>query len=69
MHDKRRSLWRVLTLIRRQGASRRALFLRDLMKNAEQLTKMQRWRAILAKAFQLFLGGRQLRLPPRLAPS
>jgi integrase len=28
-----------------------------------------RWRAILAKAFQLFLGGRQLRLPPRLAPS
>jgi hypothetical protein len=46
-----------------------ALFLRDLMKNAEQLTNMQRWRAILAKAFQLFLGGRQLRLPPRLALS
>ena len=46
-----------------------ALFLRDLMKNAEQLTNMQRWRAILAKAFQLFLRGRQLRLPPRLAPS
>jgi hypothetical protein len=44
------------------------LFLRDLMKNAEQLTNLQRWRAILAKAFQVFLKGRQLRLPPRLAP-
>jgi hypothetical protein len=46
-----------------------ALFLRDLIKTAEQLTSLQRWRAILAKAFQLFLGGRQLRLPPRFAPS
>ena len=46
-----------------------ALFLRDLTKTAEQLTSLQRWRKILAKAFQVFLQGRQLRLPPRLAPS
>jgi hypothetical protein len=46
-----------------------ALFLRDLIKTAEQLTNLQRWRKILAKAFQVFLQGRQLRLPPRLAPS
>jgi hypothetical protein len=44
-------------------------FLRDLTKNAEQLTSLQRWRAILSKAFEVFLNGRQLRLPPRLAPS
>jgi Transposase DDE domain group 1 len=41
----------------------------DLTKNAEQLTSLQRWRAILSKAFEVFLNGRQLRLPPRLAPS
>jgi hypothetical protein len=46
-----------------------ASFLRDLTKNAEQLTGLQRWRAILSKAFQIFLHGRQLRPPPRLAPS
>jgi len=46
-----------------------ASFLRDLTKNAEQLTGLQRWRAILSKAFQVFLHGRQLRLPPRLALS
>jgi hypothetical protein len=46
-----------------------ASFLRDLMKNAEQLTGLQRWRAIRSKAFQIFLHGRQLRPPPRLAPS
>lgn len=46
-----------------------ALFLRDLVKNAEQLTGLQRWRRILARAFQVFLQGRQLRSPPRLAPS
>jgi hypothetical protein len=45
-----------------------ALFLRSLVENAEQLTSLQRWRAILARAFQVFLHGRQLRLPPRLAP-
>ena len=46
-----------------------ALFLRELVKNAEQLTSLQRWRAILARAFQVFLQGRQLRAPPRLAPT
>ena len=46
-----------------------ASFLRHLTKNAEQLTSLQRWRAILSKAFEVFLNGRQLRLPPRLAPS
>jgi hypothetical protein len=44
-----------------------ASFLRDLTKNAEQLTSLQQWRAILSKAFEVFLNGRQLRLPPRLA--
>jgi len=46
-----------------------ALFLRGLVASAEQLTYLQRWRAILAKAFQVFLKGRPLRLPPRLAPA
>lgn len=46
-----------------------ALFLRGLAANAEQLTQLQRWRAILARAFQVFLKGRPLRLPPRLAPA
>jgi hypothetical protein len=46
-----------------------ASFLRHLSKNAEQLTSLQRWRAILSKAFEVFLNGRSLRLPPRLAPS
>jgi len=32
-----------------------ALFLRDLAKNAEQLTGLQRWRRILTRAFQVFL--------------
>lgn len=45
-----------------------ALFLREIVKNAEQLTSLQRWRAILSKAFQAFLKGRHLRPPPRLAP-
>jgi hypothetical protein len=44
-----------------------AIFLRELARNAEQLTKLQRWRAILARAFQGVLQGRQLRFPPRLA--
>ena len=43
-----------------------ALFLRGLAKNAEQLTNLQRWREILARAFRVFLNSRPLRLPPRL---
>ena len=43
-------------------------FLRGLVKNAEQLTDAQRWRAILARAFKVFLGGRPLRIPARLQP-
>jgi hypothetical protein len=46
-----------------------ASFLRHLTKSAEQLTSLQRWRAILSKAFEVFLNGRLLRLPPRLAPT
>ncbi len=46
-----------------------AMFLRALVKTAEQLTASQRWAAILARAFQAFLNGRPLRPPPRLAPS
>jgi len=46
-----------------------ALFLRELVASAEQLTHLQRWRAILARAFQVFLKGRPLRLPPRFAPA
>jgi Transposase DDE domain group 1 len=42
------------------------MFLRDLAKNAEQLTDLHKWKAILSKAFQAFLNGRQLRPPPRL---
>jgi len=39
-----------------------AAFLRGLAKNAEQLTSLQIWRAILARAFKAFLG-------PRVAPT
>ena len=46
-----------------------AAFLRGLAKNAEQLTRLQTWRAILSRAFQAFLNGRLLRPPPRLAPA
>ncbi|HKM80889.1 MAG TPA: transposase [Candidatus Acidoferrum sp.] len=45
-----------------------AVFLRGLAKSAEQLTRLQKWRAILSRAFQAFLNGRALRAPPRLAP-
>jgi hypothetical protein len=45
-----------------------AQFLRRLAENAEQLTWLQKWRAILSRAFQAFLKGRLLRAPPRLAP-
>jgi hypothetical protein len=44
-----------------------AAFLRSLVENAEQLTKLQKWRAILSRAFQAFLKGHQLRAPPRIA--
>jgi Transposase DDE domain group 1 len=46
-----------------------AAFLRSLAQNAEQLTHLQKWRAILSRAFQAFLNGRLLRAPPRLAPA
>ena len=54
---------------RRQALAAVAAFLRGLAKNAEQLTRLQTWRAILSRAFQAFLNGRLLRAPPRLAPS
>jgi len=44
-------------------------FLRELAKSAEQLPLLQIWQGILARAFQAFLGGRPLRLFPRLNPS
>ena len=43
-----------------------ARFLRELVQSAEQLTAGQRWRRILAHAVRSWLGGRQLRPPPRL---
>jgi hypothetical protein len=42
------------------------LFLRELIQNAEQLSAYQRWCRILAHAARSWLGGRQLRAPPRL---
>ena len=45
-----------------------AAFLRGLVKNAEQLTDLQRWREILARAFRAFLAGRPLRAALRLKP-
>ncbi len=46
-----------------------AIFLRELAKYAEQLMGLQRWRRILARAFQVFLQGRELRLPRALRPA
>ncbi len=46
-----------------------AAFLRSLGENAEQLTTLHKWRAILSRAFTAFLKGRLLRPPARLAPS
>jgi hypothetical protein len=43
-----------------------ARFLGELIQSAEQLTADQRWRQILARAVRSWLGGRQLRAPPRL---
>ena len=45
-----------------------AIFLRGLAQNAEQLARLQKWRAILSRAFRAFLNGRLIRPPPRLAP-
>ncbi|HZZ60515.1 MAG TPA: hypothetical protein VFE63_04995 [Roseiarcus sp.] len=42
-----------------------AAFLQGLVRTAEQLTRLQKWRAILSRAF---LNGRLLRAPPRFAP-
>jgi len=57
-HSRARWAEQVLT-----GAAR---FLRGLAKAAEQLTDTERWARILAHAFRSWLGGRQLRSPPRL---
>jgi hypothetical protein len=46
-----------------------AAFLRGLTESAEQLARLQTWRAILSRAFQAFLGGRLTRPPPRLEPA
>src|SRR5574337_1178604 len=40
-----------------------AAFLRGLTKDAEQLTRLQTWQAILSRAFRAFLNGRPLRPP------
>ena len=40
-------------------------FLRELVKNAEQLTNAERWRAILRRAFKAFLEPTLARPPPR----
>jgi len=45
-----------------------ATFLLGLVRSAEQLTDLQRWREILSRAFRVFLKGRPLRIPPRLKP-
>src|SRR5208337_2097707 len=45
-----------------------AVFLRGLAQNAEQLSRLQKWRAILSRAFRAFLNSRPIRPPPRLAP-
>ena len=58
-HGRARWAERVLT-----GVAR---FLRGLIEAAEQLTTGQRWSRILAQAMRSWLGGRQLRAPPRLA--
>jgi Transposase DDE domain group 1 len=70
----RRTTIRVTSAHARADLAARALaavaaFLQGLAKNAEQLTRLQTWRAILSRAFQAFLNGRLLRPPPRLAPS
>ena len=65
---------RVTSSLANQGPPPRRLrplprFLTGLTKTAEQLTRLQIWRATQSRAFQAFLNGRLLRAPPRLAPS
>jgi hypothetical protein len=55
-----RARWAELALT---GVTR---FLRGLVKAAEQLTNTEKWARILAHAFRSWLGGCQLRAPPRL---
>jgi len=45
-----------------------AKFLRGLAESAERLARPQTWRAILSRAFQVFLNGRLIRPSPRLMP-
>ena len=54
---------------RRQGASRRRRVPARLGQKCGAVDALQRWRAILSRAFQAFLKGRPLRAPPRLCPS
>lgn len=41
-----------------------AIFLRELAKKAAQLTRLQRWRRILGRAFELFPSGPSIALAP-----
>jgi hypothetical protein len=67
----RQTTLRITSVHGRAGWAERVLtgvakFLRELMESAEQLTAEQRWARILAHAVRSVLGGRQLRVPPRL---
>ena len=59
VHGRARWAQRVLSEV--------AAFLRGLVETTEQLTPAQRWWRILSHALRSWLGGRQLRPPPRLA--
>ena len=59
-HAEARPAAKALTMV--------ASFLRDLMKNAEQLTSLERWRAILRRAFKAFLDPAFAHPPPRFVP-
>jgi hypothetical protein len=52
----------------RQALTRIAAFFADL-RNAEQLTTLDRWYRILSQALIKFLRGRKLVPPPRLQPA
>jgi hypothetical protein len=60
-HAESRPAAKALTMV--------ASFLRDLMKNAEQLTSLERWRAILRRAFKAFLDPTFAHPPPRFVPT
>ena len=51
-----------------EAITSRPLLLHAIARHNDQLTGLQRWRRILARAFQVFLQGRELRSAPRLAP-